>query len=125
MNPSAFRWTKNREKAVITLAEGGTVADAAESAKVSERTIYNWLNNPEFAIERDRLTHMLGVSTRAERLRIAMRVVKGRTENTHYPISKADLLDWMKFIQSETDGVKLDMAAVFANVAQMADRRSD
>ena len=122
---SVFKWTPKKEKAVIALSSGHTQAEAAEQAGVTDRTVRRWESEIEFQLEKDRLTHMLGVSTRAERLRIAMRVVRGRTENTQYPISKADLLDWMKFIQSETDGVKLDMSTIFANAAQMADSRPD
>ena len=117
---SVFKWTRNREKAAISLAGGDTVLIAAEIAKVTDRTVYNWLNVPEFKMEVDRLTHMVSVSTRAERLRIAMRVIKGRTENTQYPQSRADLLEWLKFAQSETDGVKLDITAVLAAAASMA-----
>jgi transposase-like protein len=117
---SVFRWTKNREKAALSLANGDLVREAADKAGVSDRTVYRWLNQPEFAIEVDRLTHMTSIAVRAERLRIAMRVVKGRTDNTQYPQSKADLLDWLKFVQSETDGVKLDLAALFEANAQMA-----
>lgn len=121
---SVFRWTKNRERAAFSLADGDKVREAADIAGVSERTVYRWQNNDEFQIEVDRLTHMTGVATRAERLRVAKRAVKARMEN-QYPQTKADLLDWLKYLQSETDGVKLDMSALFANAAQMADSRSD
>jgi hypothetical protein len=117
---SVFKWTKKREKAAVALACGDTQEDAAAVSGVTDRTIRRWLDNPEFAIEVDRLTHMMGVASRAGRLRIAHKVIKGRTENTQYPLSKADLLDWLKFVQSETDGVKLDLAALFEANAQMA-----
>jgi hypothetical protein len=83
------------------------------------------MTKPDFAMEVDRLTHMVGIATRAERLRIAMQVVKSRTENQQYPVSKADLLDWLKFVQSETDGVKLDITAVLAAASSMAGSGSD
>jgi hypothetical protein len=35
-----------------------------------------------------------------------MQVVKARTQN-QFPQTKADLLDWLKFAQSETDGAKI------------------
>ena len=122
---SGFKWTKNRDKAVLSLAQGETVREAAEAAKVSTRTIYTWLTHPEFCIERDKLTHMVGEATRAGRLRIALQVIKGRTDSTQYPQSKADLLDWLKFVQSETDGVKLDITAVLAAAASVAGSGSD
>ena len=122
---SDFKWTRNRDKAVLSLAEGDRIEDAADKAGVSDRTVYRWLNHPDFCIERDRLTHMMGVATRAERLRIAMRVIKGRTDSTQYPQSRADLLDWLKFVQSETDGIKLDITAVLAAAASLAGSGSD
>ena len=117
---SAFLWNKKRENAALTLARGGTQKEAAEKAGVTDRTIRNWLDCVEFSIEVDRLTFMIGVASRAERLRIANRVIEARTENSHYPMTKADLLDWLKFAQSETDGVKLDFATFLQDAAQMA-----
>lgn len=103
---SVFQWTRNREKAAFSLANGDSQKQAAETAGVTDRTIRNWLEHPEFTAEVDRLTLQVGISKRAERLRIAMRVVESRTLN-QYPQSRADLLDWLKFAQSETDGAKV------------------
>ena len=93
---SVFKWNKKRDKAAAALACGDKQEDAAAVSGVTDRTIRRWLDNPEFAIEVDRLTHMMGAASRAGRLRIAYKVIKGRTENTQYPTSKADLLDWLK-----------------------------
>lgn len=117
---SGFKWTRNRDIAAVSLADGDTQIEAAEKAGVTTRTIRNWLSKDEFSIEVDRLTLMMGVSTRAKRLQIVKRVIRGRVENTEYPMSKADLLDWLKFAQSETDGIKLDLAAFFAAAASVA-----
>jgi hypothetical protein len=102
---SGFQWTRNRERAAFSLANGDTQKLAAEKANVTDRTIRNWLEIPEFTAEVDRMTLLVGISKRAERLRIAMRVVDARTQN-QFPQTKADLLDWLKFAQSETDGIK-------------------
>jgi hypothetical protein len=104
--PSVFHWTRNREKAAFSLAQGESQKKAAETAGVTDRTIRNWLDHPEFAAEVDKLTLQIGISKTAERLRIAMQVVKARTQN-QFPQTKADLLDWLKFAQSETDGAKI------------------
>ncbi len=81
---------------------------------------------PEFAAEVDRLSVMIGIASRAERLRFAMRVVRQKTKGNIE--TDKDLLDWLKFAQSETDGVKLDLpklAASFAeNEASVAEHRS-
>ena len=106
------------------LAQGCTNEEAGAEVGVTERTIYRWREHDEFNIEIDRLTFMVGVAARAERLRIANRVIKARTENSQYPITKADLLDWLKFAQSETDGIKLDFATILQDAAQMAGSES-
>lgn len=85
------------------LAEGGTREDVAKTAGVPERTLYRWLKHEEFKTEVDRLTLLTGMSWRAERVRLAKRIIAKKAEETG-----KDLLDWLKFVQSETDGAKLD-----------------
>ena len=119
MSDKPFSWTHHREKAALALAEGYTRAEAAEAAGVTERSVYDWLKEPAFAEEVDRLTLMTGISTRAERLRIAMRVARQKVrEETGEIITTKDLLDWIKFAQSETDGVKLDLASLAAAASE-------
>ena len=61
---------------------------------------------------------MVGVASRAERLRLAMRVVKQKVrKETGEIVTDRDILDWLKFAQSETDGVKLDLSKL-AELAQ-------
>lgn len=111
-NMSDFEWTKSREEAALSLARGGTFAEAADMAGVAERTVYRWMNVPEFSEEVDRLTLMVDVASRAHRLRIANKVIRQFVkDNETIPTSK-DVLDWLKYAQGETDGVKLDMAAL-------------
>ena len=110
---SQFKWTKTREAAALKLAEGYTQTEAAEAAKVDRRTVARWVADPEFSAEVDRLTHMTGIAMRAERLRIVMRVVRQKTKDG-VAVTEKDLLDWLKYAQGETDGVKLDLAALIA-----------
>jgi transposase-like protein len=117
---AGFRWTPSRERAAFSLAGGSTRDEAADAAGVSQRTLYRWLDNAEFAAEVDRLTLMMGIATKAERLRIAMRVVHARTQQEPIAQSKADLLDWLKFVQSETDGLKLDLTALLTAATALA-----
>lgn len=117
---SAFEWKPNRRKAVLALADGATQAEAAEAAEVTDRTIRTWLDHPDFAAEVDRLSLMTDIASRAERLRIAKRMVR-KLGNT----TGKDLLDWLKFAQSETDGIKLDLTALAAVAAPVADSGSD
>lgn len=122
-----FRWTEKANRAAIALADGKTILEASELAGVTDRTIYNWKNEPEFSAEVDRLTLMTGISARAERLRIAKRVVAQRIKESTVETEK-DILDWLKFAQGETDGIKLDLAAVheaFTSVADSGQTRPD
>ena len=108
---SEFKWTDNKAKSARMLALGHTEAETSEAVGVTDRTIRRWKKNEEFSAEVDRLSLMLGIAARAERLRLAMRVVRQRTQNDYVATDK-DLLDWLKFAQSETDGVKLDLTSL-------------
>lgn len=112
-----FYWDEQRTKAAVSLASGATKQEAADEADVDRGTIYNWLHHPDFAAEVDRLSLMVSISSRAERLRLAMRAVKAKTKDG-VPQSDKDVLEWLKFVQSETDGVKLDLTKLAAAVAQ-------
>lgn len=110
---SSFRWTKKHEAAAIALANGETQKEAGDKAGVVERTVQRWLDVPEFAEEVDRLTFLTGIAAKAERLRMAKRIIARLDNNT-----ERDLLDWLKYAQGETDGVKLGLAELFAAVTK-------
>jgi hypothetical protein len=110
------------------LASGYTWQATADNVGVDKRSITNWMQNEEFSAEVDRLSLMVDVSSRAERLRIAMRVVRQKVGEEAIETTK-DLLEWLKFAQSETDGIKLNLtgqlAAVSQNETPVADSGSD
>lgn len=114
-----FRWTEKAERAAIELANGATREEAAIAAGIGEATLYRWLKLPVFSEEVDRLTFLTGVAHKAERLRLAKRVIANLQTFT-----EKDLLDWLKFVQSETDGIKLDLtdlrAALVADGGKVA-----
>ncbi len=122
---SPFEWNETRSRAAIALAEGKTQQQVADECDIAKRTIQRWLEHSDFAAEVDRLSLMVGIASRAERLRLAQRIVRQRTSDDGGLITKADLLEWLKFAQSETDGVKLDLAklaaALGANETPLAD----
>ena len=107
-----FQWTSNRQKAALALAGAHTEHEAAAIAGVARSTIQRWKNNLEFAAEVDRLSLMVDIASRAERLRIAMRAVRQSVKDDGTVLTGRDILEWLKFAQSETDGVKLDLAAL-------------
>lgn len=116
----AFKWSKKAETAAISLANGSTREEAATEAEIGTTTLYRWLQVPEFSEEVDRLTFLTGVAAKAERLRLAKRVVNQlgiRTEK--------DLLDWLKYIQGETDGIKLDFTELYNAVTENAGKMAD
>ena len=102
-----FRWSSKRTKAALALAEGQSQEAVAEAVGVCRKTICNWLCVTEFAAEIDRLSCMIDIASRAERLRIAMRVVRQKLREDGTPETEKDLLDWLKYAQSETTGIKL------------------
>lgn len=108
---SQFQWTSKRGAAAVLLADGLTQGAAAAQVHVTRETVSRWMADVEFSAEVDRLTLMMGIASRAERLRIAKRLVSQRVKDGLIASDK-DLLDWLKFAQSETDGIKLDLAAL-------------
>jgi transposase-like protein len=105
---SPFHWTPKKGKAACLLAEGKSIDIVAQKVGVSEKTIDRWKKDNEFTQEVNRLSLMVDIASRAERVRIAMRAVRAKVEGEKVDTDK-DLLDWLKYVQSETDGIKLDL----------------
>lgn len=120
---SGFKWSEKSTQAAILLSQGQTQQYAATECEVNEKTIRRWLMDIDFSAEVDRLSLMVGIASRAERLRLAMRVVRQKTEGEID--TDKDLLDWLKFAQSETDGIKLDLTAISEAAASVAESRPD
>lgn len=108
---AAFVWNEKTSESAMLLAQGYTNREVSEKVGVAERTLYRWQTDINFSAEVDRLSLMLGVAARAERLRMAQRVARQKSLGGIIETEK-DLLDWLKFAQSETDGIKLDLAAL-------------
>src|SRR4030095_11626755 len=96
---SFFRWSKKAEAAALALANGATREDAADMAGIGIATLYRWLQVPTFADEVDRLSFITDLARKSQRVRMAKRVVRKIGDT-----SKKDLLDWLKYVQSETEG---------------------
>lgn len=122
---SGFRWTTKREQAALSLAQGYTEQETAESTGVSDRTIRRWKKDVEFSAEVDRLSLMIGIASRAERLRIAQQVIRQKIKADGSFRTGRDLLEWLKFAQSETDGAKLDLTTILEDALALAQGRPD
>jgi predicted transcriptional regulator len=120
-----IEWTDSRTKAAYALARGYSKTYAAEQAGVTRCTIYNWLDDPEFSMEVDRLTLMVDVAGRAERLREAMRILRARRLEDGSLQTEKDTLDWMKYVQSETDGAKIDLSKLAEYLAGESAQQGD
>lgn len=114
---SAFEWTAEREAAAVLLADGHTYQYVADEIGKNEKTIRRWLADVEFSAEVDRLSVIMGIASRAERLRLAKRVIRQKTQDGTVKTEK-DILEWLKFAQGETDGIKLDLAALAAAIGE-------
>lgn len=110
----AFQWTPKVNAAAIALAEGYTQVEAAAMAGVSDRTLRRWLAQPEFAVEVDKLTLITGIARKAERVKLAKRVIRTIGETT-----EKDLLDWLKYIELATDGLKIGLSPELTELATL------
>ena len=96
-----------RHKAALALAEGQSQQSVAEAIGVCRKTICNWLCVTEFLAEVDRLSRMIDISSRAERLRIAMRVVRQRVRADGTVRATGMCSTGSSSRRSETTGFKL------------------
>jgi len=109
-----FKWTAKKRAAALILAKGYTEQETADTVGVSRRAVAYWKADNVFMLEVDKLTLLTGIALRAERLRIAARAVRQKAPEDEEKVKTSrDLLDWIKYIQSETDGVKFDIGALF------------
>jgi hypothetical protein len=115
---AVFKWNKKKSEVAILLADGYTITEISQKTGVPERTIYNWKKDIDFQTEVDRLSLMVGIANKGERLRLAKKIIRELIGKQH-PTQK-DLLEWVKYAQSETDGVKLDLAALIDAASSVA-----
>lgn len=93
-----FRWTARRRLAAVMLGSGDTAKGAAAVLRVDRKTVERWGSRPEFAAEVERHAVAFDLARRAARVRMAKRIVARLGDTTN-----KDLLDWLKYIASETD----------------------
>lgn len=119
MTEQTFEWTEKREAVAVALAAGYTQRQAATRAGVARATVQRWEKIPAFSDEVDRLAHMVGIAARAERLKEAnrlYRVARKAIKNIDPArITIRDILDILKYAQSETDGAKLNLVDLLAD----------
>lgn len=121
MKRSVFRWSKQRRDAAELLAMGLTNAEVAQRVGVTERNIYRWKKHPEFLSEVDHLTLSTYLAQKAERLRVAYRVIEQKAQQA----SRKDLLDWLEYVRQELEGTKheLDIGSALAAILERLAQR--
>jgi hypothetical protein len=108
----AFQWTQKATNAALALADGRTQQEAADISGVNERTIRRWLTLPEFSHEVDRLALITTLARKAQRVMLAKRMIRRIGETT-----EKDLLDWLKYIELATEGIKIGVTPELAALA--------
>lgn len=103
-------WTRERSQAAFCLAEGKSQMETAAILGITDRTIRNWLNDEEFQAEVDRLSMMVAAASRAQRMRWINRTVLNRINSDGSLQTEKDVIDLLKFAQSETTGAKIDLS---------------
>ena len=114
-----FIWNDMRGEAAALLAQGYQKSYIATEVGVSKKTIYTWLKEPEFEEEVDRLSLMLGVASKAFRLRLinqAIRKFKG--ENGELDVGDDSLLAYLKEARMQSEGVKLGIVTELATLIE-------
>lgn len=114
-----WEWTAPKWAAAEALALGYSTKYAAKKAGVSDRTVFRWKNHPEFKYQLDGMSLEMGMANRANRMRLANRVIRSRQG-----LSGKDLLDWLKFAQSEGDNHELaeQLNEALERIAQLEGR---
>jgi len=109
-----FKWNEKKRAAALLLAKGYTEQETADTIQMSRRSVTSWKADDDFMLEVDKLTLLTGIALRAERLRIAARAIRQKAPEDEGKVKTSrDLLDWIKYVQGETDGVRFDIGTLF------------
>lgn len=67
---TAMGKSRKKTQAIAALIESGTIREAAETCKITQRTLLNWLAQPEFLLEYESVQSQL-LEAAVNRLRVA------------------------------------------------------
>ena len=104
----------NRLILATLMSMGGfTNAAMAAAVEIHVNTLYLWKRDPEFNELVDRLTVTSGLAVKSNRIRFAKGVIQKiadeRETKGQLPTEK-DTLDWLKYIQSEAEGLRIGLS---------------
>lgn len=98
--PQPLDLTSIQVKAIELLASGLSTNEVGEELERDGSTIRRWRQDPKFAHQLEIAVLNQGAAVRSERIRLAKQWLK-KNET-----SKADPLEILRYLQSETDGAK-------------------
>ena len=110
-----FIWNEKRDKAAALLAQGYPKTHVAREVGVDRTTIYRWMDEDDFQLAIDELSLMLGIASKAYRLRLMNQALQQFIDkNGEIDISGFTLLDLLKEARMQTEGVKLGIVSELA-----------
>ncbi len=97
-----FVWDETKRKAAELQARGELQQSIAKELNVSDRTLRRWAEHPDFQRKVDEIISDIDIAQKAERIKIAKKVIRQKIEQDKDRLSNKDLLDWLKYIGEET-----------------------
>jgi hypothetical protein len=114
-----FIWTEQRDRAAILLALGHNKAYVAKQVGISDRTVFNWLKEPQFEKEVDDLSLIMGSASKAYRARfINQAILQFKDKEGKLDLEGTTLLDWLKEARMNAEGVKLGIVSELASIVE-------
>lgn len=113
---------REMEPAILKLAQGYTIKEAAEAAEVTERTVYNWKKIEKFNAEVDRLSVMVGLASKAERTRTLMQMARQKMnkETGEWELDDTSLMDILKEMRMQIEGTRIDITDIYSSLVEEA-----
>ena len=100
--PQPMDLTPLQIRAIELLASGLSTNEAGEELERDGSTIRRWRQDPKFANQLELAVLNQGAALRAERIRLAKKMLR----KVGAVSTKADPLEILRYLQSETDGAK-------------------
>jgi transposase len=118
---SVANWDSQWDEAVKMLAMGHSIKEAAEAVGVTERTIYNWKNKPQFEAEMDRLSLIYGLASKAERTRMLMRMARQKIKDDGtIELDDTSMMDILKEMRMQIEGTRIDITQLYSALSDEA-----
>lgn len=134
---AGFVWDEVKLKLAEAVAKGDrSLNEVLTEFKIPERTFYRWKKHPEFQQKIDEIIADIDIAQKAERIKIAKKVIRQKLEQDKDKLSSKDLLDWLKYVGEEVgdyepkqkiahEGSVIIQAPDLRKILKETDERSD